>query len=163
FFAALGGGGYGQPPIETPDELADRVLPDGGYSVNLVNAPMMHGGGQWVSFIAFYAGGTVGVHTHHHLHRQRAWPNSPPENATSIMVVGDAMARPLAEALDQLPDAVDISSVKGIGSGGSILSPVIKDHLRARLPGVTVVDSFGASETGAAGSVLDFGGPAQGA
>jgi fatty-acyl-CoA synthase len=163
FFAALGGGGYGQPSIKAPEELAERVLPDGEFSVNLVNAPMMHGGGQWVSFICFYAGGTVVLNTDHHFDGERVWRHAARERVTSIMVVGDAMARPLAEALDHLPDDVDISSVKGIGSGGSILSPAIKDHLRAQLPGVTVVDSFGASETGAAGSVLDFGGPAQGA
>jgi len=128
-----------------------------------VNAPMMHGGGQWVSFICFYGGGTVVLNTDHHFDGERVWRLAARERATSIMVVGDAMARPLAEALDHLPDDVDISSVKGIGSGGSILSPTIKDHLRAQLPGVVVVDSFGASETGAAGSVLDFGGPAQGA
>jgi 3-oxocholest-4-en-26-oate---CoA ligase len=91
------------------------------------------------------------------------WSLAAEEGATSIMVVGDAMARPLAEALDRLPPDLDISSVKGIGSGGSILSPAIKDHLRSKLSGVVVVDSFGASETGAAGSVLDFDGPAQGA
>jgi len=163
FFAALGGGGFGKPPIATPEELAGRVPPDGEYAVNLVNAPMMHGGGQWVSFIAFFGGGKVVLNTDHHFDGERIWRLAAREGATSIMVVGDAMARPLAEALDTLPDDVDISSVKGIGSGGSILSPAIKDQLRARLPGVTVVDSFGASETGAAGSVLDFDGPAQGA
>jgi acyl-CoA synthetase (AMP-forming)/AMP-acid ligase II len=163
FFAALGGGGFGQPPITTPEELAGRVLPDGEFSVNLVNAPMMHGGGQWVSFIAFYAGGTVVLNVDRHFDGERVWRLAAREHATSIMVVGDAMARPLAEALDHLPKDVDISSVKGIGSGGSILSPAIKDHLRAQLPGVMVIDSFGASETGAAGSVLDFAGPAQGA
>ena len=163
FFAALGGGGFGQPPITTPEELAGRVPSDGEFPVNLVNAPMMHGGGQWVSFICFFGGGTVALNTDHHFDGERVWQLAARERATSIMVVGDAMARPLAEALDHLPKDVDISSVKGIGSGGSILSPTIKDHLRAQLPGVVVVDSFGASETGAAGSVLDFGGPAQGA
>src|SRR5262249_9674334 len=61
------------------------------------------------------------------------------------------------------PDArYDLSSLTGIGSGGAILSKAIKDDLRARLPGVLVTDSFGATETGAAGTVLDFEGPAAG-
>jgi fatty-acyl-CoA synthase len=163
FFAALGGGGFGQPPIRTPEELASRVPPDGEYAISLVNAPMMHGGGQWTSFIAFFSGGTVVLNTDHHFDGERVWQLAAREGAKSIMVVGDAMARPLAEALDHLPGDLDISAVRSIGSGGSILSPTIKEHLRARLPGVMVVDSYGASETGAAGSVLDFGGPAQGA
>src|SRR5262249_55849993 len=101
--------------------------------------------------------------TDHPFDGERVWRLAARERATSIMVVGDAMARPLAEALDRMPHDVDISSVKSIGSGGSIPSPTIKDHLRAQLPGVVGVDRLGASGTGAAGSVLDFGGPAQGA
>jgi fatty-acyl-CoA synthase len=162
FFAALGGGGFGQPPITTPEELATRVAPEGAEPRSLVNAPMMHGGGQWVSWITFYGGGTVILNTAHHFDGEAVWRMAAAEGATGIMVIGDAMARPLAEALDRLPDDVDISSVVSIGSGGSILSPAIKDHLREQLPGVLVMDSFGASETGAAGAVLDQGGPAQG-
>ena len=162
FFAALGGGGFGKPPIATPEELAERVPADGAQMVGIVNAPMMHGGGQWVSYINFFGGGTVILNTEHHFDGQRIWRLAADEKALSIMVVGDAMARPLAEALDHLPEDVDISSVFMIGSGGSILSPSIKDHLRERLPGVLVVDSFGASETGAAGAVMDRDGPAQG-
>jgi len=123
---------------------------------------MMHGGGQWVSWITFFAGGTVILNTDHHFDASHVWRMASDERAHGIMVVGDAMARPLAEALDDLPADVDISSVVSIGSGGSILSPAIKDHLRARLPGIFVLDSFGASETGAAGAVMDQGGPAQG-
>ncbi|MFM8802655.1 MAG: acyl-CoA synthetase [Planctomycetia bacterium] len=162
FFAALGGGGYGQPPIRTPEELAERVAADGAQMVGIVNAPLMHGGGQWVSFINFFSGGTVILNTDHHFDGQKIWRLAAEERAMSIMVVGDAMARPLAEALDHLPADFDISTVFLIGSGGSILSPAIKDHLRAKLPNVLVMDSFGASETGAAGAVMDQDGPAQG-
>lgn len=162
FFAALGGGGFGQPPIVTPEELAERVAEDDKALAAVVNAPMMHGAGQWVSFINFYSGATVVLNTDHHFDGERVWRLAAENGATSVMLVGDAMARPLAEALDHLASDVDVSSVKMIGSGGSILSPAIKEHLREALPGAFVVDSFGASETGAAGSVQDFQGPAQG-
>ena len=66
FFAALGGGGYGQPPIQTPDELAERIQPADGIVVNIVNAPMMHGGGQWASFIGFFGGNTIVLNCDHH-------------------------------------------------------------------------------------------------
>jgi fatty-acyl-CoA synthase len=78
------------------------------------------------------------------------------------MVVGDAMARPIADALAAPSAHYDLSSLAGIGSGGAILSRAIKEELRARVPGVIVTDSFGASETGAAGTVLDFNSPAAG-
>jgi len=162
FFAALGGGGYGQPPIKTPEALTGRVTSDENRTVGVVNAPMMHGGGQWVTFIAFYGGNTVVLNCDHHYSGERVLRLTERENANSIMVVGDAMARPLADALAAPGVPYDLSSLATIGSGGAIMSKAIKDELRARLPGVFVADSYGASETGAAGTVMDFAGPAAG-
>jgi acyl-CoA synthetase (AMP-forming)/AMP-acid ligase II len=78
------------------------------------------------------------------------------------MVVGDAMARPIVDTLAENPTAYDVSSLAVVGSGGAILSTAVKDALRSLLPNVMVSDSFGASETGANGSVQDHDGPAAG-
>jgi fatty-acyl-CoA synthase len=155
FFAALGGGGFGQPPIGTPEELAERVTPEATRTISLVNAPMMHGGGQWSSFITFFSGGTVVLNTMHHFDPGKALRMIERERCNSTMVVGDAMGRPLAEALAAPGASYDISSLVVVGSGGAILSPAVKEQLRTYLPNVMVIDSFGASETGAGGSVLD--------
>jgi acyl-CoA synthetase (AMP-forming)/AMP-acid ligase II len=162
FFAALGGGGFGQPPIEHAKELADRVAAEDARSIQMVNAPMMHGGGQWVTFITFYGGGTVVLNCRHHFDPGEVWRIVERERCTGVMVVGDAMGRPLAEALGAPDASYDTSSVVVIGSGGAILSPAVKDQLRAQLPNAMVMDSFGASETGAGGSVFDTQGPAAG-
>jgi len=162
FFAALGGGGYGQTPIERADELAGRVAAEDARSVQMVNAPMMHGGGQWVSFITFYAGGTIVLNCQRHFDPGEVWRIVERERCTGVMVVGDAMGRPLAEALAAPDASYDTSSVMVVGSGGAILSPTVKDQLRAQLPNAMVMDSFGASETGAGGSVYDTQGPAAG-
>ena len=162
FFAALGGGGFGRPPITTPEELATRVAPDGYETVTVVNAPMMHGGGQWVTFISFFGGNTVLLNCDRHYDAERVLRLAERWKATSIMVVGDAMARPIADALAAPGEHYELSSLAGIGSGGAILSKAIKEELRARVPGVIVTDSFGATETGAAGTVLDFNSPAAG-
>ncbi len=155
FFAALGGGGFGQPPIEKPDELAERVTAEDQRTINLVNAPLMHGGGQWASFINFFSGGTVVLNTEHHFDPDEVWRTVARERCNSVMIVGDAMGRPLAEAL-AAPGAVhDTSSMVVVGSGGAILSAAVKEQLRAHLPDAMVIDSFGASETGAGGSVFD--------
>lgn len=153
FFAALGGGGYGQPPITTADELAERMTAE--QQIGVINAPMMHGGGQWTTFIAFYAGNRVVLNCSHHYSGDEVLRLAERERATSIMVVGDAMARPLADAL-AAPGAHYDLAVATIGSGGAIMSKAVKEELRARLPGVLVADSYGASETGAAGTVMDF-------
>jgi acyl-CoA synthetase (AMP-forming)/AMP-acid ligase II len=160
FFAALGGGGFAQEPITTPEELATRVSAE--PTIGVVNAPMMHGGGQWVTFITFYGGNTSVLNCDHHYDGAAVLRLAEREHAASIMVVGDAMARPLADALAAPGAHYDLSALAAIGSGGAILSKAVKEELRARLPGVLVTDSFGASETGAAGTVLDFDRPAAG-
>ncbi|MFL6243078.1 MAG: acyl-CoA synthetase [Acidimicrobiia bacterium] len=162
FFAALGGGGFGQPPITKPEELADRIPAEDARAIPMVNAPMMHGGGQWMAFITFYGGGTVVLNCDRHFDPDRIWRTVERERCNSVMVVGDAMGRPLAEALAAPGATYDASSVIVVGSGGAILSPAVKDQLRAQLPNAMVMDSFGASETGATGSVHDTQGPAAG-
>jgi 3-oxocholest-4-en-26-oate---CoA ligase len=162
FFAALGGGGFGQPPIATPDELAGRVAVEDARSVQMVNAPMMHGGGQWVTFITLYGGGTVVLNCDRHFDADAVWRLVEREDCNGVMVVGDAMGRPLAEALAAPGASYDTSAVVVVGSGGAILSPAVKEQLRAQLSNAMVMDSFGASETGAGGSVYDTEGPAAG-
>jgi 3-oxocholest-4-en-26-oate---CoA ligase len=162
FFAALGGGGFGQPPITEPEELADRIPAEEARAIPMVNAPMMHGGGQWMAFINLFGGGTVVLNCDRHFDPDRIWRTVERERCNSVMVVGDAMGRPLAEALAAPGATYDTSSVVIVGSGGAILSPPVKEQLRAQLPNAMVMDSFGASETGASGTVLDTEGPAAG-
>ncbi len=161
FFGAMGGGNFAGPDIKTPEELADLVNRD-SHGVTVVTPPMMHGGGQWVSFINFYGGNSVVLYTGRHYDPHEIWRTVERERATSVMVVGDAMARPLAEALGEPGANYDTSTVFTVGSGGAILSRAVKEQLRAQLPHALVIDSFGASETGAAGSVNDLSGPAAG-
>jgi 3-oxocholest-4-en-26-oate---CoA ligase len=162
FFAAMGGGNFGGPPCEKPEDLRQLVAAEDARTIGMVNAPMMHGGGQWVTFINFYGGGTVVLNCDHHFDADRIWRTVERERCNSVMIVGDAMGRPLAEALAAPGASYDTSRVVVIGSGGAILSRAVKEQLRAQLPGAMVLDSFGASETGAAGTVYDMEGPAAG-
>jgi fatty-acyl-CoA synthase len=157
--AALGGGGFGQPPITKPEELADRIPAEApGHPHG--EPPMMHGGGQWMAFInpssaaGPWCSTATATSTRSDLAHGRA------ERCNSVMVVGDAMGRPLAEALSAperrtTPRPSSSSVGRGDPSSG-------KEQLRAQLPNAMVMDSFGASETGASGTVLDTEGPAAG-
>jgi 3-oxocholest-4-en-26-oate---CoA ligase len=72
----------------------------------------------------------------------------------SIALVGDAMARPLAEALAAAePGTYDTSTLLVVGSGGAMLSATVKEELHKKLPGAVVSDRFGSSESGAQGVV----------
>jgi len=67
--------------------------------------------------------------------------------------VGDAMARPLAEALTTGELAgTELPSLFAISSAGAILSQAVRDMLQAALPKVMLLDNFGASETGFQGT-----------
>ncbi len=157
FFAAMGGGGWGSEPIAHPEELSGRLNPDDeARAVMLVVAPLMHGNAQWVMWNAFMMAGTAVLYTGHRFDPDALWRIVGEERVVSIGLVGDAMARPLADALAQAPAGTyDTSSLIVVGSGGAMLSRTVKDELKSRLPTIMVLDSFGSSESGAQGSVDD--------
>jgi len=121
--------------------------------------PLMHGAAQWVAFGAIHKGGTVVLQGNpEKLDPEDVWGTAERERVSTIAIVGDAFARPLLDGLDQRQ--YDLSRLFIVGSGGAILSPHNKQAFLERLPHVTVVDGFGASETGAQGSHASRGGDA---
>jgi fatty-acyl-CoA synthase len=162
FFAAMGGGGWGAEPIRTADELAGRLdRSESGGVVMLVVAPLMHGNAQWVMWNAFMMAATAVLYTDHRYDPDALWRMIGEEGVVSIGLVGDAMARPLAEALASAPPGTyDTSTLVVVGSGGAMLSATVKDELTKLLPNIMVMDRFGSSESGAQGAVEDAaGGP----
>jgi len=73
------------------------------------------------------------------------------ERIFSVAVVGDAMARPIADELQANPGKYDISSWFILGSGGALLSDTVRAQLLALKPDLMVLNRFGASETGSDG------------
>ncbi len=137
FFAAMGGGGWGAHPITRPDELVDRI-PTGDRSgaAMLVTAPLMHGNAQWASWSAFFMGGTVVLYTEPTYDGATVLRLIGDERVISVALVGDAMARPLAEAVAAAPSGTyDTSSLLAIGSGGAMLSAAVKEELSTLSPG----------------------------
>jgi acyl-CoA synthetase (AMP-forming)/AMP-acid ligase II len=156
FFAAMGGNGYGQGAVASPAGVVERVSAEELRMVTLVIPPMMHGAAQWVVFITLLGGGTVVLNTSRTFDAHEAWRTVEREGCNNITLVGDAMARPLADALDESAGEFDLSQLFAIGSGGAIFSTSVKEQLRAHLPDVLLVDSFGASETGAGAAQTDI-------
>lgn len=155
FFAAMGGGGWGATPISRPEELAGRLNPDdAGRVVMLVVGPLMHGNAQWAMWNAFMMAGTAVLYTEHHYDPDLLLRMVAEEGVLSIALVGDAMARPLADALASAPPGTyDSATLLAVGSGGAMLSAAVKEELRKELPGVMIRDNFGSSESGAQGAV----------
>jgi acyl-CoA synthetase (AMP-forming)/AMP-acid ligase II len=148
FFAAMGGGNYGGPNIERPEAIEQSVSPT--PAVTLALAPLMHGNAQWTMFNTIFGGGTVVLSIDRRFDPDAIWQLIEAENVNTVSLVGDAMARPLVDALQGQPVP---ASLFAIVSGGAILSPTIKTQMHEMMPAVLVLDSFGASETGANGVV----------
>ncbi|HWC39490.1 MAG TPA: acyl-CoA synthetase [Acidimicrobiales bacterium] len=158
FFAAMGGGDPLQSGdfITRPEELVDR-LPDQGM-VTLATPPLMHVSAHWLAFVSLFGGGRLVVTPQGRFDPQTAWSLIAEEKVNVLVIVGDAMARPLADAFRQQ----DTSSLMVIGSGGAILSPSTRQRLSSVVPNAMIVDGFGASETGTVGSRSSLPGAAGG-
>jgi len=156
FFGAFGGGGIGNE-VSTPEELADRAR-DARITRCLPACPFMHGTAHWMAFSTLYTGGAVVISPEHRLDPVRLWELVACERVNFLVIVGDAFARPLAEALDRLPPGVDVSGCSVILSGGAILSPSVKRALAEKLPGSLIVDGYGSSEAGGQGQSVTVAG-----
>jgi acyl-CoA synthetase (AMP-forming)/AMP-acid ligase II len=151
FFAAFGGGGVGNP-ISAPEEIAERAI-TGGLRC-LPACPFMHGTAHWMAFQTLLTGGAVVIDTDHHMDPAHIWQLVADEDVNFLVIVGDAMGRPLVEAIEHLDPSVDLSGLTILLSGGAILSPSVKRQLAARLPSTMVIDGIGSSEAGGQGQML---------
>lgn len=161
FFAALQGGNPGGMPIKSPEELPEVVRANTEPTSTLVCGPMMHGGGAWSMMIALLSGNNIVIYDNRSFDAARVLDLAEAEKVFGLMLIGDAMARPIAEAIES--GERDLSSLGVVSSGGAIISPHIKQKLRESLPNAFLLDSYGASETGSIGLALgqdQSGGPA---
>jgi acyl-CoA synthetase (AMP-forming)/AMP-acid ligase II len=147
FFAAFGGGNLGDVPITRPESVVDSLEPERRV---LPACPFMHGTAHWMAFATLYSGGTVVISPEHHFDPVALWELIAREHVSFLVIVGDAFARPLIEALDRV-DAPDVSALTVVLSGGAVLSSAVKTTWVERLPGTLLIDGFGASETGGQG------------
>jgi fatty-acyl-CoA synthase len=68
------------------------------------------------------------------------------EKVMTVTLVGDAMARPLAAAIEG--SRADLLSLAVVVNGGALLTPTVKQRLIDARPGLIVADGVGSSETG---------------
>ena len=162
FFAALGGGNAGGPPIGQPEEIGARVLenraqrlgpflpqgdPGPDQFVALALGPLAHASGQWSALGTLLGGGRAVLYLDRHVDMVRVLELIVAEQVVALNLVGDASGRPLLDTLRSHPGAFDISCLRILGSGGSSLSADVKRGLLTELPDVlTVLEAIGSSE-----------------
>ena len=145
--AALGVGRRDGSPYGSLDELLDAANP--GLST-LPAPPMMHGAAHWNALSCWMAGGTVVM--------QQVVDGFDPDDVldtvethgcSSLLLVGDPMARPLLGALGRR-DAPP-PSLRHVVSGGAVLSPTVRVRLLDAVPGLRIIDVLGSTESGRQG------------
>lgn len=123
-----------------------------GQLVRFPVPPFIHGGSQWAVFQELFAGGKAIIYPEFDAHR--AWQIIEAHKVNVVMITGDAMARPMVDALAQgRPDgrAYDTSSLITIASSAALFSASVKDQYLDLMPNLIVVDAIGSSETGFSG------------
>jgi fatty-acyl-CoA synthase len=113
----------------------------------LPSAPFMHGAAHWNAISAWLSGGTVVIpDVATHLDAAAVLRTCELERVSALQIVGDPFARPLLDELDA--GSYDLSAMRFLLSGGTVLSDPVKASLGERLPAVRIVDVLGSSETG---------------
>ncbi|NVI92165.1 acyl-CoA synthetase [Actinomadura sp. BRA 177] len=150
YMAALKGGNPYGDPRRTVEELVEGAKT--GFELSyMLTMPLMHGAASYTLFMAMLTGSkTILIRRFDALDALRIIDREQP---MIVAVVGDAIARPLADAIRAHGSEYDLSSFKVLGSGGAILSSSVQAEFAELVPGIHINNAFGASESGADGTI----------
>ncbi|OMC49435.1 acyl-CoA synthetase [Mycobacterium sp. IS-2888] len=113
--------------------------------------PMIHGATQSATWMALFAGQTTVLAPE--FNADEVWRTIHKHKVNMLFFTGDAMARPLLDALEKDND-YDLSSLFVLASTAALFSPSIKEKLVELLPNRVITDSIGSSETGFGGTSI---------
>ncbi|MEU9343261.1 acyl-CoA synthetase [Streptomyces sp. NPDC048278] len=160
FFAGLGGGAPTGEPVKRPEELAERVAAGGTGITFFPTPPLMHGTSTLTSLIGFNFGQRVVIHRK--FVPEEVLRTIAREKVTSMSLVGDAMLRPLIDALNGPMKGTDCSALFSVSSSGAILSETVRRLFTELVPNAVLLNNFGSSESGFNGTATDDSGAGSG-
>jgi acyl-CoA synthetase (AMP-forming)/AMP-acid ligase II len=160
FFAGLGGGAPTGEPVKKPEELAERVAAGGEGITFFPTPPLMHGTSTLTAFIGFNFGQRVVIHRK--FVPEEVLRTVEKEKVTSMSLVGDAMLRPLIDALKGSMRGTDCSSMFSVSSSGAIMSETVREQFLSLVPNVMLLNNYGSSESGFNGTATADSGAGQG-
>lgn len=160
FFSGLGGGAPTGEPVKSPEELAERVAAGGEGITFFPTPPLMHGTSTLTAFIGFNFGQRIVIHRK--FVPEEVLRTIEKEQVTSVSLVGDAMLRPLIDALNGPLKGTDCSSMFSVSSSGAIMSETVREQFQALVPNVMLLNNFGSSESGFNGTATADSGPQRG-
>ena len=156
--------------FEVPEDISDlekivkNAKENDSLSVSLPACPLMHGTGMWLgAFLPMFSGGTVVTISDLGLNPKKVWEEVVKNKVNSLVIVGDAFAKPLLDELKEAKSSsneYDISSLRAMISSGVMCSSEIKDGL-LELHDMTLFDAMGSSEGGMGSAVSNREMPAK--
>ncbi|WP_084262604.1 acyl-CoA synthetase [Mycobacterium avium] len=113
--------------------------------------PMIHGATQSATWMSIFSGQTTVLSPE--FNAEQVWQTIHKHKVNLLFFTGDAMARPLLDALQKDND-YDLSSLFLLASTAALFSPSIKEKFLELLPNRVITDSIGSSETGFGGTSI---------
>ncbi|MFI5315916.1 MAG: acyl-CoA synthetase [Myxococcota bacterium] len=132
-----------------PETLAQHVanaVKAGSTTRQIPCCPLMHGTGLFTAIGTLVSGGCVITLAGNKFDSVELFDTVQRHAANSLVIVGDAFAKPMLNALEENPGRWDISSVKLVVSSGVMWSTEVKRGLLKHNGGMILTDSFGSSE-----------------
>lgn len=138
-----------------PDEIM-KLKEINALPKSLVACPLMHGTGMWLgAFLPLLTGGSVITVPNSSFDPDEIWKVVQQQKVTSLVIVGDAFAKPLLESLQNSKnrnEMYDISSLLLIISSGVMWSHEVKQEL-LNYQDMILIDAMGSSEGGMGSSI----------
>jgi len=117
--------------------------------------PMIHGATQSATWMSIFSGQTTVLSPE--FDADEVWRTIHEHKVNLLFFTGDAMARPLLDALQNAVDSgkeYDLSSLFLLASTAALFSTSLKEKLLELLPNRVITDSIGSSETGFGGTSI---------
>ena len=156
-FRTLKAMGYDVPEdINNLEEQINEFKKDNSFIQSLIGCPLMHGTGMWLgAFLPLLLGGTAITSKNLGFDANQLWTQVEDTKTSNIVIVGDAFAKPMLDALDKANEngtPYDLSSVKVIISSGVMWSEEVKNGL-LKHHDMQLMDTMGSTEGGMGSSV----------
>jgi len=156
-FRTLKAMGYDVPEdINNLEEQINNFKKDNTFIKSLVGCPLMHGTGMWLgAFLPLLLGGTAITSKNLGFDADQLWTQVEDTKTTNIVIVGDAFAKPMLDALNRANDIgkpYNLTSVKVIISSGVMWSEEVKNGL-LKHHDMQLMDTMGSTEGGMGSSI----------
>ncbi|MCX2928916.1 acyl-CoA synthetase [Mycobacterium sp. CVI_P3] len=132
-----------------------RAAVDNPPMVRYAIPPMIHGATQSATWMSIFSGQTTVLAPE--FDADEVWQTIHEHKVNLLFFTGDAMARPLLDALQSALDSgkdYDLSSLFLLASTAALFSTSLKEKLLELLPNRIITDSIGSSETGFGGTSI---------